>query len=61
MDLIHIWNDYRHSSKILLSTIHTTAYDLEVKNTDLEILCYSSASKFLRSDRQGQVQASCPV
>ena len=39
MDLIRIWNDYRHSSKILLSTIHTPTYDLEVKNTDLEILC----------------------
>ena len=26
-------------SKILLSTIHTPAHDLEVKVTDLEILC----------------------
>ena len=54
MDLTYIWYDYRCWSKILLGTIHTRAYDLEVKVTDLEILCKSFASKFLRSDRQGK-------
>ena len=39
MDLVYIWYDYRCLSKILLSTIHTPAHDLEVKVTDLEILC----------------------
>ena len=36
--LVYIWFDYRCWSKILLSTIHTSAYDLEVKVTNLEIL-----------------------
>ena len=61
MDLVYIRYDYRCWSKILWSTIHTPANDLEVKVTDLEILCWSFVSKFLRSDRQAQVQASCPV
>ena len=39
MDLVYIWYVYRCWSKILLSCIHTSAYDLEVKTTDLEILC----------------------
>ena len=39
MDLVNIWHDYRYLYKILYSTIHTPAYDLEVKFTDLEILC----------------------
>ena len=39
MDLVYIWYDYRCWSKILLSTIHAPAHDLEVKVTDLEILC----------------------
>ena len=33
MDFVYIW------SKILLSTISTPVHDLEVKVTDLEILC----------------------
>ena len=37
MDLVYTSYDYRCWSKILLSTIHTPAYDLEVKVTDLEI------------------------
>ena len=61
MDLVYIWFDYRCWSKILLSPIHTPAYDIEVKVRGLEILCLSFVSKFLRSDRQVQVQASCPV
>ena len=39
MDLVYIWYNYRWWFKILLSTIHTPAYDLEVKVADLEILC----------------------
>ena len=35
--------------QILLATIHAPAYDLEVKIMDLEILCLSFASKYLRS------------
>ena len=49
MDLVYIWYNYRCWSKILLSPIHTHAHDLEVKVTDLEILCLSFASKFLGS------------
>ena len=45
MDFIYIWYDYRCWSKIFLSTIHNSVYDLEVKVTDLEIyikiLCQS--------------------
>ena len=37
MDLLYIWYDYKDWSKILFSTIPTTAYDLEVKVMDLEI------------------------
>ena len=40
---------------------HTLAHDLEVKVMDLEILCQSFASKILRSNRQAQVQAGCPI
>ena len=58
MDLVYIWYDYRCWSKTLLSFIYTPAYDLEVKVTDLEILCSSFASIFLRSNRQVQVQAT---
>ena len=36
MDLVYLWYDYRCWSKILLSTIHNPANDLEVKVTDLE-------------------------
>ena len=39
MDLVYIWYDYRYCFKILFSTIPIPAYDLEVKVTDLEILC----------------------
>ena len=49
MDFVYIWYDYSCWSKILLSTIHTPAHDLEVKFTDLEILWKSFASKFLAS------------
>ena len=58
MDLLYIWYDYRCWSKILLGTIHTLAGQGDM---DLEILCLSFASKFLRSDRQMQVQVICPV
>ena len=61
MDLVYIWYDYRCWSKTLLSTIPTPTHGLEVKVTDLEILCLSFASKFLRSDRQAQVQVSYSV
>ena len=37
MDFVYIWYDYTCWSKIFLGTIHTPAYDLEVKVT--EILC----------------------
>ena len=37
MDLVYIWYDYRCWSKVLLSTVHTPAHDLEVKVTDWEI------------------------
>ena len=37
MDLLYIKYDYRCWSKILFSTIHSPAYDLEVKVMDLEI------------------------
>ena len=39
-DFVDIWYDYRCWSKIFLGIIHTPANDLEVKATDLEILCY---------------------
>ena len=39
MDFIYIWYDYRFWSQIFMGTIHTPANDLEVKVTDLEILC----------------------
>ena len=37
MDLVYILYDNRCWSKLLLSTIHTPANDLEVKVTDLEM------------------------
>ena len=37
MDLLYILLDYIYWSKILFGTIHTPAYDLEVKVIDLEI------------------------
>ena len=37
MDLLYIWHDWKHWSKILFSTIPTPAYDLEIKVKDLEI------------------------
>ena len=37
MDLLYIWHDNRYWSKILLSTIPTPAYILEVKVKDIEI------------------------
>ena len=37
MDFVYIWNDYICWSKILFSTIHIPAHDLEVKVTDLEM------------------------
>ena len=35
MILLYIWHDNRYWSKILISTVHTTAYDLEGKVMDL--------------------------
>ena len=37
MDLLYIWHNYRYWSKILFGNILTSAYNLEVKVTDLEI------------------------
>ena len=37
MDLLYIWLDNRCWSKILFGTIHISAYELEVKVTDVEI------------------------
>ena len=34
-----IWYDERYWSKILFSTIPTPGHDLQIKVTDLEILC----------------------
>ena len=39
MDLVYIWYDNRCWSKILFGTIHIPAHNLEVKVTDLQILC----------------------
>ena len=39
MDLVYVWYDDRHWSKILLSTIPTPMRGLKVKVTDLELLC----------------------
>ena len=41
MDLVFSQYKYRYWSKILLSTIHTPANDLEIKVTNFEILCSS--------------------
>ena len=49
MNLVYIWYDLKCWSRILWSAVHTPAYDLEVKVTDLEILCESFGPKFLRS------------
>ena len=52
--LLNMWMDYvdtlhvgRYWSEVLFCTIMTRASDLEVKVTDLEILCYSFWLKFL--------------
>ena len=37
--LVHVWYYDRYWSKILQSTIPTPIHDLEVKVTDLELLC----------------------
>ena len=37
MYLLYIRHDYRCGSKLLLGTIHTPVYDLDVKVSDLEI------------------------
>ena len=47
MDLVYVWYDDRHWSKILLSIIPTPMHDLKVKVTDLELLCQSFTLKFL--------------
>ena len=39
MDLVYVWYDDRHRSKILLSTVPIPMHDLKVKFTDLELLC----------------------
>ena len=46
MDLLYILYDYRCWSKILFSAIHTTAHDLEVKVTDIEICVNKNVIKF---------------
>ena len=38
-DVVYIWYNYRCWSKILLSPNNIPAHDLQVKVTDLEILC----------------------
>ena len=38
MDLVNVWCDDRHWSKILLSTIPNPLYDVKVKVADLELL-----------------------
>ena len=38
MDLVYMWYVYRCWSKILLSSIHTPAHDLEVKVTDRNLI-----------------------
>ena len=47
--LNYIWSDDSYWSKILFSTIPTPGNDLQIKVTDLEILCKSFNLKFLRS------------
>ena len=37
MELLYIWHDCRYWPKILIGTIPTPAYDLEVKILDLDI------------------------
>ena len=39
--LVHIWYDDRYESKILHSTISDPVSDLQVKVTELELLCQS--------------------
>ena len=46
MDLLYIWHDYRLWSKLLLGTIPTTVYDLEVKVMYLEIYVKFCAKLF---------------
>ena len=47
IDLVYVWYDDRHWSKILLSTIPTPMLDFKVKVTDLELLCSSFTFKYL--------------
>ena len=49
MDLLYIWYDNRYWSKLLFGTTPTPAYDLKVKDMDLNIYVKSFALKFLRS------------
>ena len=44
MNLLYIWYDNRCWSKILFSNSHTSAYDLEVKVTDLKICINKNVS-----------------
>ena len=49
MDLLYIWHDYietRIGPKFYSAL--SPLYDLEVKVTDLEIVCYSFTSNFLK-------------
>ena len=47
--LNYVWYDDRYWFKILFSTIPTPGNDLQIKITDLEIVCLSFTLKFLRS------------
>ena len=45
MDLMHVWYDDEHWSKILQGTIPTPVHDPIYKVTDLQFLCKSFKSK----------------
>ena len=49
MDLVYIWYDDRHWSKILLSIIPTPMHDLKVKVTDLELFMLKFYVKVFRT------------
>ena len=49
MDLVYVWYDDRHWSKILLTTIPTPMHDFKIKVTDLELLCESFTLKVFRT------------
>ena len=49
MDLVYVWYDDSHWSKILLSTIPTPMHDLKVKVTDFELLCLKFYIKVFRT------------